>query len=123
VVAGRWTRRYEARASAARNASRLWLVRVNRVELDQKVCQRRKAVKYKRVVISRKGGPEVLQVVEEELAEPGAGEVRVKSAEDQIIKSNLSPSCIQKVSRDEAKLTPHLSLTNPIFLNSLSASL
>lgn len=35
-------------------------------------------MKYKRVVISRKGGPEVLQVVEEELAEPGAGEVRVK---------------------------------------------
>ena len=36
---------------------------------------------------------------------------------------NLSLSCIQKVSRDEAKLTPHLSLTNPIFLNSVSASL
>ncbi len=35
-------------------------------------------MKYKRVVISRKGPPEVLQVVEEELAEPGAGEVRVK---------------------------------------------
>ncbi len=35
-------------------------------------------MKYKRVVISRKGGPEVLQVVEEELAEPGEGEVRVK---------------------------------------------
>ncbi len=35
-------------------------------------------MKYKRVVISRKGGPEVLQAVEEELAEPGAGEVRVK---------------------------------------------
>ena len=29
-----------------------------------------KATKYKRVVISRKGPPEVLQVVEEELAEP-----------------------------------------------------
>ncbi|MFC2017143.1 medium chain dehydrogenase/reductase family protein [Chloroflexota bacterium] len=35
-------------------------------------------MKYKRVVISRKGGPEVLQVVEEELAEPAAGEARVK---------------------------------------------
>jgi NADPH:quinone reductase-like Zn-dependent oxidoreductase len=31
-----------------------------------------------RVVVSRHGGPEVLQVVEEELPEPGAGEVRVK---------------------------------------------
>ena len=35
-------------------------------------------MKYKRVVISRKGLPEVLQVVEEELAEPGASEVRIK---------------------------------------------
>ncbi len=35
-------------------------------------------MKYKRVVISRKGGPEVLQVIEDELAEPAAGEVRVK---------------------------------------------
>ncbi len=35
-------------------------------------------MKYKRVVISRKVPPEVLQVVEEELAEPGAGDVRVK---------------------------------------------
>ena len=35
-------------------------------------------MEYQRVVISRKGGPEVLQVVEEELAEPVAGEVRVK---------------------------------------------
>ena len=35
-------------------------------------------MKYKRVVISRKGPPEVLQVVEEELVEPAAGEVRVK---------------------------------------------
>ncbi|MEE8471968.1 MAG: medium chain dehydrogenase/reductase family protein [Dehalococcoidia bacterium] len=35
-------------------------------------------MKYRRVVISRRGGPEVLQVVEEELLEPGAGEVRVK---------------------------------------------
>ncbi len=36
------------------------------------------AMKYKRVVISRKGTPEVLQVVEEELAAPEAGEARVK---------------------------------------------
>ena len=35
-------------------------------------------MKYKRVVISRKGLPEVLQVVEEELAEPEPNEVRVK---------------------------------------------
>ena len=35
-------------------------------------------MRCKRVVISRPGGPEVLQVVEEELPEPHAGEVRVK---------------------------------------------
>ncbi len=35
-------------------------------------------MKYKRVIISRKGRPEVLQAIEEELAEPEAGEVRVK---------------------------------------------
>ena len=34
--------------------------------------------KYRRVVVSRHGGPDVLQVVEEELPEPQAGEVRVK---------------------------------------------
>lgn len=35
-------------------------------------------MKYNRVVVSRKGPPEVLQVVEGELAEPGVGEARVK---------------------------------------------
>lgn len=35
-------------------------------------------MKYKRIVISRYGGPEVLQVVEAELPEPQPGEVRVK---------------------------------------------
>jgi NADPH:quinone reductase-like Zn-dependent oxidoreductase len=35
-------------------------------------------VKNRRVVVSRHGGPEVLQVVEEDLPEPRAGEVRVK---------------------------------------------
>jgi hypothetical protein len=30
-----------------------------------------------RVVVTRHGGPEVLQVVAEDLAEPGPGEVRV----------------------------------------------
>lgn len=33
---------------------------------------------YKRVLIARTGGPEVLQVVEEELPEPQPGAVRVK---------------------------------------------
>jgi NADPH:quinone reductase-like Zn-dependent oxidoreductase len=33
---------------------------------------------HHRVVVPRRGGPEVLQVVEEELPEPRAGEVRVK---------------------------------------------
>jgi hypothetical protein len=35
-------------------------------------------MKYRRVVVTRHGGPEVLQVVEEELPEPEAGDVRVK---------------------------------------------
>ena len=35
-------------------------------------------MKYKRVIITRHGGPEVLQVVEDELPEPQAGQVRVK---------------------------------------------
>jgi NADPH:quinone reductase-like Zn-dependent oxidoreductase len=34
--------------------------------------------KHRRVVVTRHGGPEVLQVMEEDLPEPGAGEVRVK---------------------------------------------
>jgi NADPH:quinone reductase-like Zn-dependent oxidoreductase len=35
-------------------------------------------MKNHRVVVTRHGGPDVLQVVEEDLPEPGAGEVRVK---------------------------------------------
>ncbi|MCJ7661976.1 MAG: medium chain dehydrogenase/reductase family protein [Anaerolineales bacterium] len=35
-------------------------------------------MKHHRVVVTRHGGPDVLQVVEEDLPEPGAGEVRVK---------------------------------------------
>ena len=35
-------------------------------------------MKYHRVVVTRHGGPDVLQVVQEDLPEPGAGEVRVK---------------------------------------------
>ena len=36
------------------------------------------AKRYRRVVVSRHGGPDVLQLVEEALPEPHAGEVRVK---------------------------------------------
>ncbi len=36
------------------------------------------SMKHHRVVVTRHGGPDVLQVVEEDLPEPGAGEVRVK---------------------------------------------
>jgi NADPH:quinone reductase-like Zn-dependent oxidoreductase len=36
------------------------------------------SMKHHRVVVSRHGGPEVLQAVEEDLPEPQAGEVRVK---------------------------------------------
>ena len=35
-------------------------------------------MQYKRVVVTRHGGPEVLQVVEEDLPRPGPGEVRVR---------------------------------------------
>jgi len=36
-------------------------------------------MRYKRVVVSRLGGPEVLQSVEEELPAPRHGEVRVQT--------------------------------------------
>jgi NADPH:quinone reductase-like Zn-dependent oxidoreductase len=35
-------------------------------------------MKYKSVIVSRRGGPDVLQVVENELREPSPGEVRIK---------------------------------------------
>lgn len=35
-------------------------------------------LKYRRVVVRRTGGPEVLEVVEEDLPEPGVGQARVK---------------------------------------------
>jgi NADPH:quinone reductase len=35
-------------------------------------------LKYNRVVVRRTGGPEVLEIVEEDLPEPGAGQARVK---------------------------------------------
>jgi NADPH:quinone reductase-like Zn-dependent oxidoreductase len=35
-------------------------------------------MKHHRVVVTRHGGPDVLQVVEEDIPEPQAGEVRVK---------------------------------------------
>jgi NADPH:quinone reductase-like Zn-dependent oxidoreductase len=43
-----------------------------------RVCVEDSTVSYKRVVINRLGGPEVLEVREEELPEPGLGEVRVR---------------------------------------------
>src|SRR6266487_5371076 len=54
-------------------------------------------VRHRRVVVPRRGGPEVLQVVEEELPEPRAGEVRVKtlaagvSAYDLMVRSGRFP--------------------------------
>jgi len=35
-------------------------------------------MKYRRVVVTRRGGPEVLRVIEDDLPEPAAGQVRVK---------------------------------------------
>jgi NADPH:quinone reductase-like Zn-dependent oxidoreductase len=37
-----------------------------------------KAMKYKRVMVTKRGGPEVLQVVESDLRVPSAGEARIK---------------------------------------------
>jgi NADPH:quinone reductase-like Zn-dependent oxidoreductase len=53
--------------------------------------------KHHRVVVARRGGPAVLQVVEEDLPEPGAGEVRVRvltagvSALDLMLRSRSFP--------------------------------
>ncbi len=35
-------------------------------------------MKYKSVIVTRRGGPDVMQVVENDLRAPAAGEVRVK---------------------------------------------
>ncbi len=35
-------------------------------------------MKYKRIIVTKTGGPEVLQVVEEDLRQPSAGEARIK---------------------------------------------
>jgi len=54
-------------------------------------------MKHHRVVVSRRGGPDVLRVVEEDLPEPRAGEARVKvlaagvSAYDLMVRSLSSP--------------------------------
>ena len=54
-------------------------------------------MKNHRVVVSRYGGPDVLQVVEEDLPEPGSGEVRVRvlaagvSAYDLMLRSRSFP--------------------------------
>jgi NADPH:quinone reductase-like Zn-dependent oxidoreductase len=42
------------------------------------VYLREKVMKYKSVCVTQRGGPEVLQVVEQDLRPPAAGEVRVK---------------------------------------------
>jgi NADPH:quinone reductase-like Zn-dependent oxidoreductase len=34
-------------------------------------------LKYKSVIVTKRGGPEVLQIVENDLREPVAGEVRI----------------------------------------------
>jgi NADPH2:quinone reductase len=54
-------------------------------------------MKHHRVVVTRHGGPEVLQVVEEDRSEPQPGEVRVKvlvagvSAYDLMVRSGSLP--------------------------------
>jgi len=54
-------------------------------------------MKHRRIVVSQRGGPDVLQVVEETLPEPAAGEVRVKilaagvSAFDLMVRSHRFP--------------------------------
>ncbi len=41
-------------------------------------ADRNKAVKYKSVIAARRGGPEVLQVIENDLRMPSAREARIK---------------------------------------------
>jgi NADPH:quinone reductase-like Zn-dependent oxidoreductase len=56
-------------------------------------------MKYKRVIVTRRGGPETLQVVENDLRPPGAGEVRVRvlaapvCAPDVTARRGQSPFC------------------------------
>src|SRR5215213_7982463 len=58
-------------------------------------------VRYKRVVVSRLGGPEVLEVREEELPEPGLGEVRVRilatgvSYADLLMREGVHPEALR----------------------------
>ena len=42
------------------------------------IKERSVSLKHRRVVVTRHGGPEVKEVVEEDLPEPQAGEIRVK---------------------------------------------
>ena len=64
---------------------------------SSRTWNRGSGVKYKRVVVQRRGGPDVLQVVEEDLPEPQPGEPRVKiltagvSALDLMIRARSFP--------------------------------
>lgn len=61
------------------------------------VKQRTLAVKHKRIIVTRYGGPDVLQVIEEERPEPKPGEVRVKvlaagvSLPDLMVREGIHP--------------------------------
>jgi NADPH:quinone reductase-like Zn-dependent oxidoreductase len=44
----------------------------------QIILSKEKTMKYKSVIATKRGGPEVLQVIENDLREPAAGEVRIK---------------------------------------------
>jgi hypothetical protein len=64
-------------------ASNLWTGNVYRdpnpkVVADAKIRQELNNMRYRSVVVTERGGPEVLQIVEQDLRPPSAGEARVK---------------------------------------------
>jgi len=60
--------------------------------------------KYRRVVVTRHGGPEVLQAVEENLPEPQVGEVRVR-----VLAAGISGSRSSLTAQASLSILPWLS--------------
>jgi NADPH:quinone reductase len=47
-------------------------------------------MKYKSVIVTRLGGPEVLRVIENDLREPAAGEVRTKVIASSVSRTDVT---------------------------------
>jgi NADPH:quinone reductase-like Zn-dependent oxidoreductase len=45
---------------------------------SRRLAEKEKEMKYKSIIVTKKGGPETLQVIENELRSPSAGEARIK---------------------------------------------